>query len=214
MTEKVNGFYNGGEFLTGDLDFVSVYTTIAMGVTGVVSPLKEFKDLRFWPQGTDISAAHPDNGRLLSDAERTIDGVVYANDAAYVAAFWSQENFNKLLEQTSKFASPVILTRPTVTPARALAGDPLNGFDGNAIVSFAGTGAIYGFLMAVEHASAFAGVAGTKTVGAVDQVQQLNDALAAMELRDATGGVVTQNVSSTGDLFAVISNAVLVGGAI
>lgn len=77
MTIKIHGNYRGGEFLTGDLDFVTVYTTHAIEETNVTQSLADFKAERFIDAGTNIST--------LSAEARTVSGVEIADDAELFA---------------------------------------------------------------------------------------------------------------------------------
>ena len=68
--QQANGAVSGGEFLTGNLNFFTVYTMVPMGATGVRLPLATVKQIL----------------GIAAFAGETWNGVVYANDAAYTDA--------------------------------------------------------------------------------------------------------------------------------
>lgn len=92
--QKANGTVAGGEFLTGNLTFLTVYSMIPMGATGVRLPLASVKQIL----------------GIAAFAGETWNGVVYANDAAYTDALAKQANLDLLTAVFATRANPVVVS--------------------------------------------------------------------------------------------------------
>lgn len=97
--QQANGVVSGGEFLTGNLNFVTVYTMVPMGATGVRLPLASVKQIL----------------GIATFAGETWNGVVYANDAAYTDALAKQANLDLLTAVFATRANPVVVSVSTAS---------------------------------------------------------------------------------------------------
>lgn len=92
--QQANGVVSGGEFLTGNLNFFTVYTTIPMGATGVRLPLATVKQIL----------------GIATFNTTTWNGVVYADDNAYTDALAKQANLDLLTAVFATRANPVVVS--------------------------------------------------------------------------------------------------------
>jgi hypothetical protein len=135
MVQKVNGFSNSGEFLTGNLDFFTLRTTLDITPNGIV--------------------AEADSADYIDDPVlpyTDINGAVYNTVAAYNAARDVQIRFNKLIETISNKAQPIIVggvPDPEVelapVPDLPVTGSLTSGTPVN----------VYTFKFAIEHTEAW-----------------------------------------------------------
>lgn len=151
MTARVHGYNmtNRLGYLIGDNAFVSVAIGSATGAevkaTGVMTPLQQFKELYAYDPTKDIGVSvtktvdvNDFNGTPVTVNEpnvtadlRTINGVVYADDAAYNKAWAAQENVRRLVDTIQQRAVIMAISegaaenKATVAPVTA--GKPLFG---------------------------------------------------------------------------------------
>jgi hypothetical protein len=135
MVQKVNGFSNSGEFLTGNIDFFTLRTTLNITPNGLV--------------------AEADDPNYIDDPVlpyTDINGVVYNTAVAYNAAREVQIRFNRLIETISNNAQPVIIggvPEPEVelapVPDLPVTGELASGTPVN----------VYTFKFAIEHTEAW-----------------------------------------------------------
>ena len=156
MTERVHGFTQTAEAATGNWDFLTLYTTHPIAVTGVVQTLAEFKAAHGLATAVNIST--------LAAAKRTFLGVAIANDADYLDAYAQQSNFDVFVRSVSQFGNPVVVGTPQVVATLA---NPttmaLVDFAGTALVSAADFGTdlieaaarVYAVCFAVERSAVF-----------------------------------------------------------
>lgn len=183
--QQANGVVSGGEFLTGNLNFVTVYTMVPMGATGVRLPLATVKQIL----------------GIAAFAGETWNGVVYANDAAYTDALAKQANLDLLTAVFATRANPVVVS---VSTASLADGDAASLHPGASYaetfgVSYNGAQTEYIVKFVTEKSPAWivSGVAtGTEsnTVG-----YQLLGALEGLAVTDIAAGVIAgTNVFHTG----------------
>lgn len=92
--QKANGTVAGGEFLTGNLNFITVFSMVPMAATGVRLPLAAVKQIL----------------GIAAFAGETWNGVVYVNDTAYTDALAKQANLDLLTSVFGTRANPVVVS--------------------------------------------------------------------------------------------------------
>lgn len=108
---NVNGGSRGGEFLTGDLNFVTLKTVVPCYPTNVTAPLAQALKARNW---TSLAAS-----RAITVVDGNGASVTYDSDAEYVSAYNKQANLTTLLNVFATRANPVI-----VNVSAAVVNDP------------------------------------------------------------------------------------------
>lgn len=98
---NVNGGSRGGEFLTGDLNFVTLKTVVPCYPTNVTVPLAQALKARNW---TSLAAS-----RTIIVVDGNGASVTYDSDAEYVSAYNKQANLTTLLNVFATRANPVIV---------------------------------------------------------------------------------------------------------
>jgi len=194
-----SGSVNTGENQQNPLDFVTLISAVEFGYTGLTLPLGEFK------KGAGL-AANVNISTLAADL-RTIKGVTYANDAAYINALAKQANLNTLAQAIGRFAQPSIIgelvtvdstTSPTamafsdVSGSTVLAGvgGPAGTVLGTDLVE--GTAPLWLVQVAIMGDKVAAGPRGGETVSAAaDNIAGLRDALAGIGMYVTTDSAAT-----------------------
>lgn len=127
MVEKVNGYFAGGEHLTGNMDFFTLRTTLNIKPNGVVAPVE-----------------------MVTLPYTDINGTTYNDEGSYNSAKVVQDRFDKLIQTIATKAQPIILggvtsaseTGPVADiPAASVTGDPYT---------------VYTLKFAIEHTEAWA----------------------------------------------------------
>lgn len=97
----VNGGARGGEFLTGNLTYFTVKTTVPCYPTNVLVPIKQALAARNW---TSLSAS-----RTIVVVDDNGATVTYDNNDTYTNAYIKQQNLKTLLNVFSTRANPVVV---------------------------------------------------------------------------------------------------------
>jgi len=107
MTDKVNGAVNAGEFLTGNMDFFTVATTVPVGVTNVTTPVVDLLGYQTYVNTGVWTTVNVIDGTGASQA--------YASLSTYLDAFYKQQNLNNLIAIFGGRANPVAISVNTLT---------------------------------------------------------------------------------------------------
>lgn len=197
--QQANGAVSGGEFLTGNLNFFTVYTMVPMGATGVRLPLATVKQIL----------------GIAAFAGETWNGVVYANDAAYTDALAKQANLDLLTAVFATRANPVIVSvsSASVADGDAAAMHPGASYAETFGVSYNGAQTEYTVKFVTEKSPAWV-VSGTATGTESNAAgYQLLAALEGLAVTDIAAGVIAgTNVFHTGaadndrNILAIVSD--------
>lgn len=98
MTDRVNGGIQGGEFLTGKMDFFAMSTSLLMDQTNVHAPVQDLYQISavVW---TPVTVR---DGHGVSQT--------YATKADYIAAWKKQQNLDKIINVFGLRANPVMIS--------------------------------------------------------------------------------------------------------
>ena len=217
MTARVHGYNmtNRLGYLIGDNAFVSFATNAAdveVKATGVITPLQQFKELYAYDPTKDIAvnvtktvdvdaAGNPitvTEPNVSADL-RTINGVVYASDATYVAAWAAQENMKRLVDVIQQRAIVLGISAAAavnsaitgVTTGRAY-GQWSTTMTAAATNNFVTFMVERGYVFDKTRPNSYGQPGGT-VIG-----QELLDELAATSLLNATGTAVPLTATSVG----------------
>ena len=228
MTARVHGYNmtNRLGYLIGDNAFVSFATNAAdveVKATGVITPLQQFKELYAYDPTKDIAVnvtktvdVNDFSGDPVTVSEsnvpaelRTINGVVYADDASYIKAWAAQENVRRLVDTIQQRAVIMAMSAGAAvdqaTVAPAVAGKPKFG-EWSVAIAASATNQFITFM--VEKATVFNRMRPNSYGQPEAEVivgKELLDDLISLPLLNATAS----NVALTGTNYAVrIDNTV------
>lgn len=116
MTNKVNGGVQGGEFLTGKMDFFTISTLVPVAQTNVDTPVADLYQISstVWSPVTVVDGAGV--------------AVTYATRNDYIAAWEKQQNLDTLLKVFAVRANPVAISVSTATVANPSAAGFGSGY--------------------------------------------------------------------------------------
>lgn len=210
MTTRVNGYImdNRLGFLLGDNAFVSIATNaagVAVASTGVVAPIAQFKALYGYDPVADIGVNVTKtvdvkvDGTLVTVSEsnvpvelRTIGGVVYANDAAYITAWAQQENLRRLVDTVQQRAVLMAISKAGASNSATTGVAAATRAYGQWSASIGATATNSFVTFMVERGYAF-DKARANQYGQPDKIeigQELVDELASLSLLNAAGAAV------------------------
>ncbi|AUS03067.1 hypothetical protein NVP2275O_486 [Vibrio phage 2.275.O._10N.286.54.E11] len=197
---RLGYFFGDNAFATIVVDNAGSLATIF--ASNVVAPLAEFKRVHSLDETQDIS--------VLAADQRTFEGVTatgtkgvtaeLANDAAYVSAHASQENFKRLVDTVQQRAVIAATSETDIDIAVVVADDVFNPTTGN--VAGAGTAITSGSAVTflVERANVFnqdsTDVYG-QPLNVIVEGKNLQDALAGINLLSTTGTDIPLEASAT-----------------
>mgnify|MGYP001810018109 CR=1 FL=1 len=115
MVTQVNGNGRAGEFITGNLEFYTVWTMVPVTQTNVRAPLASVKAAL---NATALSAT-----KSVTVVNGSGSAVTYTSDATYTDALAKQSNLDALLSVFSIRANPVMVS---VSSAAITDGDAVN----------------------------------------------------------------------------------------
>lgn len=101
MVGQINGYAQTGEWVGPAYDFITIYTPIPMGQTGVVGTTSEYGIV----------------GSLSSTNSITINGTTYTSDSTFNIARSKQSNFDLIIRQLSQKAAPEMVSLTVVAAA-------------------------------------------------------------------------------------------------
>lgn len=106
MTDKVNGGVQAGEFLTGNMDFFTIVSTVPMAQTNVTTPVADLYTQQGYTTWQDVTV---------------VDGagtpVTYSTEVSYTDALAKQHNLNMLLQTFAQNVNPVAISVAVATVA-------------------------------------------------------------------------------------------------
>lgn len=105
MTNQVNGGVQGGEFLTGKMDFFTISTLVPVAQTNVNTPVGDLYQISstVWSPVTVVNGAGA--------------AITYSTRNDYIAAWEKQKNLDTLLKVFAVRANPVAVSVSTATVA-------------------------------------------------------------------------------------------------
>jgi hypothetical protein len=175
--EKANGSVAGGEFLTGNLNYFTVWSMVPMAATGVRLPLATVKQIL----------------GIAAFAGETWEGVAYANDDEYTDALAKQANLDLLTKVFATRANPVIVS---VSEAAIADGDAVGLHTGASFgatfgSNYSGAQTEYTVKFVTEKSPSWAvsGVGADAESNAAGY--QLLSALEGLAVTDIAAGVIT-----------------------
>lgn len=107
MTNKINGAVNAGEFLTGNMDFFTVATTVPCYPTNVTTPVV---DLLGYQTYVNTAVWTP-----VTVIDGTGTSQTYSTQKLYLDAFYKQLNLDNLVAAFSQRANPVAVSVNTLS---------------------------------------------------------------------------------------------------
>ena len=102
MTDRVNGSTFAGEFLTGNMDFFTLFTIVPVGQTNVDTPVVDLPSYQTY--------ASTGVWTTVSVTDSTGVTTSYATLNAYLDAFYKQTNLDNLIRTFSIRANPVAIS--------------------------------------------------------------------------------------------------------
>lgn len=198
MATSVHGFKRSDEFLTGEMQFCSIYTVFAIDVTGVKLTRQELVD-GGWLTDVTLAAGNP----ITLFNPSTGADVTYTANAVYDNAHFQQANLDRLLGVVDDRAAPIIIQFPlnaasTTSPTAAIVTD-FAGTELVAVNSFGtditeSTALVWAFAMATEHNLTFDNLAADLD-GLLLWVTDSPDVVEA--ITDSEGGAVVLGDTAT-----------------
>lgn len=172
--QQAHGNVSGGEFLTSNLDFFSIWTAVPVAATGVKLPLAEALKIL----------------GIANFAGESFNGVTYANDAAYTDALAKQANLDLFIKVFAQRANPVVVsvgakvtlsdgvTSPAVHPGATNSGNYGSSYNGQTFDE-------YSIKIVAERTVAWK--VGQATPGNVNGYN-IEDALSGLDVTDLNSG--------------------------
>ncbi len=136
MTDRVNGSTFAGEFLTGNMDFFTLFTIVPVGQTNVVTPVVDLPSYQTYASTgvwTTVS---------VTDSSGTATS--YATLNAYLDAFYKQLNLDNLIRTFAGRANPVAISVNTMGGTAGTSAGYIPGTTTNIIASSTTLWAFYG----------------------------------------------------------------------
>ena len=205
---NVNEGARGGEFLTGNLNYFTVKTTVPAYPTNVKTPLAVALKARNW---TSLAAS-----RVITVVDGNGDAVTYDTDSEYTSAYNKQQNMNTLLAVFATRANPVVVNMSAEISADPSAANAAFASGGIADNEFGATynqanTAIYTINLVIEKGGSWL-VTGTGA-GTNEAGYQLLNVLDGVPVLSTTATTPAGPQDATGIAITVATGAFVVDGA-
>jgi hypothetical protein len=204
---NVNAGARGGEFLVGNLNYITIKTVVPCYPTKAIAPLADLLKSRGW---TSLAAS-----RVVTLVDGNGDTVSYDTDAEYVSAYNKQKNLDALLKVVATRANPVVVNVGAAISANPNAATAAFASGGAAANNFGATyddadTAIYTISLVVEKGGSWL-VTGVGAGNNEDGYQLLN-VLNGVPVLDTTAVTPAGPQDATAIAVAVATGKFVVAG--